>query len=418
MESKERTVSVFVCREEKLVFGLSTRTTCADVVKVLLEDQNFRRGTGALSARANSYRIVEKWRGLERILPDRTKMLRLWDAWGDEQRNVTFVLLRGEASLAERRARSAEARVVLSQPGAAQAAVGAISPETQRRVVRKAFRKLEKINQREKRKARNHASSVEKMETLAHLVIRQDLTLRQQLQRIAELDSEIESCEGKVHFDRVKRHGINYVQETYLEEEAHSGPAGGDRRSADVLAGLEEYARLVEALVRLQEELSGKEALAEIISGQVQEELDRRWAQRRREGRRSPVLVGSEEDGEQLLLEAERLSSALGASSYVGLRLSSDLEAARAHLERAEELRAAMEEEISHFTDTLETGAGEGCSRGREDPPSPAESAGEGVEAPGLAKLPESGNDNDSDTGLSSLHSQESDSLPVWESQV
>lgn len=429
MASKERSVSVFVCREEKLVFGLSKRTTCADVVKVLLEDQNLQRGTGALSGCANSYCIVEKWRGFERILPDRSKMLRLWDAWGDEQRNVKFVLVRGEASMADPRARSAEARVVLSKDspcvsgGAAPSTVRAISPEKQRRVVRKAFRKLEKINKKEekKKKAQNDASSVEKMETLAHLVISQDLTVRQQIQRIAELDSEIESCERKVHFDRMKRHGINYVQDTYLVE-ADSSPEGGERRSADILAELEEYVCLMEGVVRLQEELSGKEALVEIISVQMQEELDHRWMQRRRESQHTPALISTEEDtaaGNQLLLEAERLRTELDASSYIGLRLSSDLEAARIDLELTEEICAAMEEEISDLMDLLEpdgkTGTEEGCN---PDQKSTVESKGEWVEPQGVSKHPDTVNDDDSDTGLSSLHSQDSDNLPVWESPV
>lgn len=424
---------MFVCREEKLVSGLSKRTTCADVVKALLEDQNLQRGTGALSGCANSYCIVEKWRGFQRILPDRTKMLRLWDAWEDEQRNVKFVLVRGEASMAERRARSAEARVVLSKQspcvsgGAAVcqgSAVRAITPEKQRRVVRKAFRKLEKINKKGKKEAQNDASSVEKMETLAHLVSSQDLTVRLQLQRIAELDAEIESCERKVHLDRMKRHGVNYVQDTYLVK-VDSSPEGVERRSADFTAELEEYVCLMEGVVRLQEELRGKEALAEIITVQVQEELDHRWMQRRSESQHAAALISTQEDtaaGKQLLLEAERLRTELDASSYIGLHLSSDLQAVRTRLQLAEQICAAMEEEMSHLMDLLETdgesGAAEGCSQEAEDQKSTAESKGEWVEARGLSEQPDSVNDDDSDTGLSSLHSQDSDNLPVWESAV
>lgn len=431
MESTERRIAVFVCREEKLVFGLSKRTTCADVVKVLLEDQNLQPGTDALSGCARSYRIVEKWRGFERILPDGTKMLRLWDAWGDEQRNVKFVLVRGEASMADRRARSAEARVVLSKHspwvggGAAQATVRAISPEKQRRVVRKAFRKLEKISKKEKKKAQNDVTSAEKMEALVHLVISQDLTVRQQIQRIAELDAEIESCEAKVHFDRIKRHGINYVQDTYLEE-AESSPAGGERCSADILTELEEYARLMEEVVRLQEELNGKEALVEIISLQLREELDHSWMQRRRESQQAPAPISTVEDtvaGNQLLLEADRVRTELDASSYIALRLCSDLEAVGTDLELTEEICAAMEEEVRdllEMVDILETGGKtsreERCSREVEDQRGAVERKGEWVED--RTKSPDGMNDDDSDTGLSSLHSQDSDSLPVWESPV
>uniref|UniRef100_A0A8C5EPH9 Ras-associating domain-containing protein n=1 Tax=Gouania willdenowi TaxID=441366 RepID=A0A8C5EPH9_GOUWI len=88
VEPEEGKVSVWVCREEKLVSGLTKRTTCSDVS------------------------VSAKWRGFERILPNKTKILRLWSAWGDEQENVRFVLVKNEASLPNNGPRSAEARVV------------------------------------------------------------------------------------------------------------------------------------------------------------------------------------------------------------------------------------------------------------------------------------------------------------------
>uniref|UniRef100_A0A0E9SKA1 Ras-associating domain-containing protein n=1 Tax=Anguilla anguilla TaxID=7936 RepID=A0A0E9SKA1_ANGAN len=64
MELEECKISVWVCREEKLVSGLSRRATCADVVRVLLEDQNLQQGASAamLSGSPQSYCVVEKWR--------------------------------------------------------------------------------------------------------------------------------------------------------------------------------------------------------------------------------------------------------------------------------------------------------------------------------------------------------------------
>uniref|UniRef100_A0A8C5GXZ7 Ras-associating domain-containing protein n=1 Tax=Gouania willdenowi TaxID=441366 RepID=A0A8C5GXZ7_GOUWI len=97
-------ISVWVCREEKLVLGLSKRTTCADVVQVLLEDQNSEHGLSV----SQSYCIVEKWRGFERILPNQTKIFRLWLAWAEQQKNVKFVLVKSDASLESHGARSAE----------------------------------------------------------------------------------------------------------------------------------------------------------------------------------------------------------------------------------------------------------------------------------------------------------------------
>lgn len=447
MESEESKISVFVCREEKLVFGLSKRTTCADVVKVLLEEQSSPPGTASLSGRPQSYRIVEKWRGFERTLPSKTKILRLWVAWGEEQRNVRFMLVRGEASLADRRARSAEARVVLSKhsppviKGTAQSPVSAISPEKQRRVVRKAFRKLEKINNRKKaRVAHNDASSAERMETLAHVVISQDHTIRQQMERIAELNAEIDRCEAKVHSDRMKRHGMNYVQDTYLSDAAPPSSRRGDKQRPDeTLAKFEEYVRRCEAVVRLQEELWEQEALIDIITTQVQEELNGRWMQRRREELRSrdavplgaPPVPTTEADTpseDELLLQSERVRTQLDASLYIGLRLNTDLEAISNDLELTREICVVREEEIRDLMekvstlDTEERTAGEErCSRGADEKTgvmSTLEQKREWVEqARGLSKAP-GVNDDDSDTGLSSLHSQDSDSHPVWESLV
>ncbi|KPP57815.1 hypothetical protein Z043_124420 [Scleropages formosus] len=298
---EECKISVWVCREEKLVSGLTRRTTCADVVKVLMEDQNLQKQRGhqdsqtpqepqvastpALSGAPSSYCIVEKWRGFERILPDKTKILRLWSAWGDEQENVRFVLVKSDASLASAGPRSAEARVVLSKEGL-RAARGtarttmAFSQEKQRRIVRKAFRKLEKINKRRAQSScQERSSSVEKMETLVHLVVSQDHTIRQQIQRIKELDREIDRYEAKVHFDRIKRHGVNYVQDTYLVDSKGEGDAADPREppcAPPGLARLEEYTRRCEELVRLQEELAEQEALLESVTAEIQEELNHR----------------------------------------------------------------------------------------------------------------------------------------------
>uniref|UniRef100_G3NGG5 Ras association domain family member 10 n=1 Tax=Gasterosteus aculeatus TaxID=69293 RepID=G3NGG5_GASAC len=277
------------------------------------EDQNLQQGASAamLSGSPQSYCVVEKWRGFERILPNKTKVLRLWGAWGDEQENVRFVLVKNEASLPNNGPRSAEARVVQSResgsPGGglkgtartcwtAAATAANLSQEKQRRIVRKAFRKLDKMNKKKEQTVSKDKGSAEKMETLVHLVISQDHTIRQQLQRIKELDREIERYEAKVHFDRIKRHGVNYVQDTYMVDSFSSSsssetPAPSDckrqdaRPTAEAVAQFQDYARRCEEVVRLQEELTEREALVECITGEIQEELNRRWMKRRRSER-------------------------------------------------------------------------------------------------------------------------------------
>uniref|UniRef100_A0A665TBB1 Ras association domain family member 10 n=1 Tax=Echeneis naucrates TaxID=173247 RepID=A0A665TBB1_ECHNA len=429
MEPEEGKISVWVCREEKLVSGLTKRTTCADVVKVLLEDQNLRQGSSAamLSGSPQSYCVVEKWRGFERILPNKTKILRLWSAWGDEQENVRFVLVKNEASLPNNGPRSAEARVGTAKTcWTAAAAAANLSQEKQRRIVRKAFRKLDKMNKKKEQTVSKDKSSVERMETLVHLVISQDHTIRQQIQRIKELDREIERCEAKVHFDRMKRHGVNYVQDTYLVDAAAAAAAAADckrqdaRCTAEALAQFEEYARRCEEVIRLQEELTEREALVESITGEIQEELNRRWMKRRRQ-----------EEGAEAAEEtrpAERIRTQLDTSLYIGLRLKTDLDAIRGDLDLSLALWETKESELLDLLAKVETmeieqgsskdtegGKVELGAVGAETESASSEKGGGWVEqARGLSKSCNT-NDEDSDTGLSSMHSQDSDNPPVMD---
>ncbi|KAL1270652.1 hypothetical protein QQF64_029668 [Cirrhinus molitorella] len=457
MEAEENKISVWVCREEKLVSGLTKRTTCADVIRVLMEEQNLEQRVSGLSGSPQSYCIVEKWRGFERILPNKTKILRLWSAWGEEQENVRFVLVKNEASLPSNGPRSAEARVVLSKEspcvykGTARVTM-ALSQEKQRRIVRKAFRKLDKINKKRAQAASKDASSMEKMETLVHLVISQDHTIRQQIQRIKELDREIERYEAKVHFDRMKMHGINYVQDTYLEDANPDKVGEGDKTSPEeALAQFEEYAQRCEEVIKLQEELAKHEALMESITTEIQEELNQRWMKRRHEelankdsentSTEASLRVTTQEkvtetsaadvsSDNELLLEEERIRTQLDTSLYIGLRLNTDLEAIRNDLDLTQEIWGAKEKELRDLMEKVnsldfeEDSEGDAVDELKEehtietDRLMPLEGDSVWVEqARGLSKTCDV-NDDDSDTGLSSMHSQDSDITPICESLV
>ncbi|XP_072321225.1 ras association domain-containing protein 10 [Eucyclogobius newberryi] len=411
----ENRISVCICREEKLVLGLSKRTSCADVIQVLLKDQNLEMG---LSHAPQSYCMVEKWRGFERVLPNRTKIWRLWLAWGQEQKDVKFVLVKCDASVSSHAPRSAEARVVRSEQspcvssGSTRCPVG-VCPEKQRRIVRKAFRKLEKIN---KRHARKDASCAERMETLVHVVLSQDHTVRQQLQRLAELDADIEMREAKVHLERVRRHGVNYVQDTYLVSgEAACVP---ETFCSKKIKQFEDYVTTREALVRLHEEISEHEAQMDRLTAQIQEELHLRLMQRRqqhltpRTSLCDPSSLTNILHESQLLLEEERIRTQLEASWYIGLRLETDLEAVQGDLDLSEDINASKMKEIGDLLQKVDTldltdlqnieGEGKTCVDHLDCQTEWME------QVRGLSKAHDV-NDDDSDTGLSSLHSQDSE---------
>lgn len=433
--------------------GVSRRTTCADVVRVLLDDHNLQKGASApmLTGTPQSYCIVEKWRGYERILPNKTKIMRLWSAWGGEQENVRFVLVKNDASLPNTGPRSAEARVVLSkespQNSATKPTMG-ISQEKQRRVVRKAFRKLDKINKKKEEVLIRDDPSVEKMETLVHLIISQDHTIRQQIQRIKELDGEIERCESKVHFDRMKRHGVNYVQDTYLQEQDTENTGDSPCAFGEAIEQFEDYASRCDQVIQLQEEITEREALVEILTGEIQEELNHRWMRRRREvlSNKDAENIGDEMalkvtsvPGEpisvsheplldtELELDEERIKTQLDTSLYIGLRLKTDMETVKNDLDISQEILDAKERDLRellekvHRLDELEGKE----SKDGKDGSAEAECEQLGVDkdniwveqARGLSKTCRA-NDDDSDTGLSSMHSQDSDNPAVCESLV
>lgn len=445
METEEEwKISVWLCQEEKLVSGLTRRTTCADVVKVLLDDHNQKQPEeeSMLLGPPHSYCIVEKWRGFERILPNKTKILRLWTAWGEEQENVRFVLVRNEASLPNIGPRSAEAKVVLSRDspcsfrGTTKAA-SALTQERQRRVVRKAFRKLAKMNKKRQESLSRESNSVEKMETLVHLVLSQDHTIRQQVQRIKDLDRDIERYEAKIHFDRMKRHGVNYVQDTYLVgvvPEKVGESSKDDEGSTDQLfVDFEDYAQKCEGVLLLQDQITHQEELIEQITAQIQEELNKRWMDRRQEelsskdqetDSTSDDLVDCENE---LFLEQERVKTELSTSLYIGLRLNTDLEAIKADLDYTQEVWNEKEQELQSLLQGLSAVElceaqespeehSPGCSQvvERSTPDSPRVWVEKDVESCTNCE----GNDEDSDTGLSSMHSQDSDSAQVCESLV
>ncbi|XP_072278386.1 ras association domain-containing protein 10 [Pyxicephalus adspersus] len=445
MESEEEwKISVWLCQEEKLVSGLTRRTTCADVVKVLLDDHNHKQPEegSMLLGPPHSYCIVEKWRGFERILPNKTKILRLWTAWGEEQENVRFVLVRNEASLPNIGPRSAEAKVVLSRDSpcpfrGTTKTTTVLTQERQRRVVKKAFRKLAKMNKKREESLSKESNAVEKMETLVHLVLSQDHTIRQQVQRIKDLDRDIERYEAKIHFDRMKRHGVNYVQDTYLiglvpEKACESNKE--DQESTDQLfVDFEDYAQKCEGVLLLQDQITQQEELIEQITSQIQEELNKRWMDRRQEELSSKDQDTDSSNGDlvdcenELFLEQERVKTELSTSLYIGLRLNTDLEAIKADLEYTQEVWNEKEKELQillqnlsalELSETQESSEDHSPSCSQVVEKSSVDSPRVWVETEVGRCTNCEGNDEDSDTGLSSMHSQDSDSAQVCESLV
>ena len=109
-------ITVHVGKEEKEISGLTRKTTCKDVILALLTDKKadlqllIEQGEeissddqdilNVLRLRevAKDYVIVENWRGCEKPLPRRTRILVVWQAWKDEQCHVKFSLKKDKSN--------------------------------------------------------------------------------------------------------------------------------------------------------------------------------------------------------------------------------------------------------------------------------------------------------------------------------
>jgi hypothetical protein len=71
----------------KWISNLTTRSTCSDVIQAILstDDHHFLRTN-------EDYVLYESWRGVERPLKSRCRLLKLWNSWAGESQNVTFTL--------------------------------------------------------------------------------------------------------------------------------------------------------------------------------------------------------------------------------------------------------------------------------------------------------------------------------------
>jgi len=81
---RSSSINVDYCGKEVKVSDLTRRSTVTQVLRKLVKQLGLRNET--------SWEIVEEWRGTERPLPTRTRLLKVWHAWSSEQKYVTFRL--------------------------------------------------------------------------------------------------------------------------------------------------------------------------------------------------------------------------------------------------------------------------------------------------------------------------------------
>ncbi|KAL0968634.1 hypothetical protein UPYG_G00269410 [Umbra pygmaea] len=333
-------IQVSVCGEEKVVCGVTKHTTCADIVQALLDDhQAIAESKRRLYGDPKEFCLLERWKGFERVLPPLTRILRLWNAWGDQRAIVQFVLVKASDFVPH--AGGKKAAKLKGAKGSKRWEQGpaqysqSLPVERQKRLVKKAFRKLEKIHKESKFGGSSPGSA--EIDRMVQLLIKQDHTIRQQIQKMRDLDMEMERFEMEQH---AGQQDTEPLSEAFSSLSLAPNLHGPDRR-LDSQRGFSEEELLHECLntnegvVQMEIQLQKHQELIAQLSRDIDAELTR------------AMLALPNNPEEEASIE--------GATAGCGVDSDTDLSWEAAELERLQaELRLSLCTGVSLHTQTAE----------------------------------------------------------------
>ncbi|XP_034542362.1 ras association domain-containing protein 9 [Notolabrus celidotus] len=395
-------IQVTVCNEEKVVCGVTKHTTCADLIQALLDDhKSVPESKRLLHGEPKDFCLVERWKGFERALPPLTRILRLWYAWGDQRPFIQFILVRTSDFVpqpAKKVGKSRGAKAKRWENGRPQH-TQALPPERQKRMVKKAFRKLEKLH-----KDGKSSPGSDEVDRMVQLILNQDHTIREQIQRIRELDSDIE------RFD--------FQMQKEAESESSPAHAGGQSFEVDIEDQLQEYLYNSDGVEQLDLQVQMHQELILQLSKDIDTELRRAsfpqslYEDSEQEGATAASWSPVETDELFYAAECKRLQDELNHSLFTGVSLHNQAFEIDKQLKNYEASLVSKDQECwqlaSHLNSLQIT------DKGEEEQPSPVPLKTETqCSVSQTVKLKHSLSplditDTDSDTGISSTHSQDS----------
>jgi len=232
-------IPVWVNNRLRWVTGIGRKTTCDDVIAILLRRQEDGKAqsqemTTTSFQKGQGFAIMEQWRRMERPLDGRSRILRVWKAWGDAQNEVRFTL---------KRVTDWEADSGRGSPGRDSCS----ATLTRRRKNHHRGTKLpwpphQTIHPRRLAQLHHHHRHNEKdpnnklpetIERLMKLILAQGETIQNQLRRLHDRDYQIEHLESETHRARVETLGSNYLLETYLKLDAEDADEEDEEEKGD-----------------------------------------------------------------------------------------------------------------------------------------------------------------------------------------
>uniref|UniRef100_G3P4S5 Ras association domain family member 9 n=1 Tax=Gasterosteus aculeatus TaxID=69293 RepID=G3P4S5_GASAC len=392
VEGKE--IQVTVANEDKVVCGVTKHTTCADLIQALLDDhKSVPESKRLLHGDAKDFCLVEQWKGFERALPPLTRILRLWNAWGDQRPNIQFTLVKTNDFVpqpAKKGAKSRGAKPKRWEHGRA-ASTQPLPVERQKRVVKKAFRKLEKLH-----KESSSAAGADEIDRMVQLILNQDHAIQDQIRRMRELDLDIEEFE------------VQMQNEAELQARARGLGAHSDEQ-------LQEYLHTSDGVEQLELQVQRHRELIRRLSRDIDAELRANFPQSHyeggeQEGAAAASWIDSEPDGSLCAADLEGLRDEVKRSLFAGVSLHSQAAEVEKQLKHYEATLVSKDQEcwqLAAQLSLLQVGDGGGAEG--SGPVLPKSETRCGVsQAVKLTPSPADVTDTDSDTGISSTHSQDS----------
>ncbi|XP_037624679.1 ras association domain-containing protein 9 [Sebastes umbrosus] len=395
VEGKE--IQVTVCNEDKVVCGVTKHTTCVDMIHALLEDhKSVPESKRLLHGEPKDFCLVERWKGFERALPPLTRILRLWHAWGDQRPFIQFTLVKTSDFVPQNFQRGGKSKGAKpkrwehGQP---------LPVERQKRMVKKAFRKLEKLHKESK-----STLGVDEVDRMVLLILNQDQTIREQIQRMREVDLDIEQFELQVQKEAESESSLAQACGQGLE--AHSGEQ------------LQEYLYTSDGVEQLELQVQNHLELILQLSRDIDAELRRanfpqsQYEDGEQEGAAAASWIPSETDESFYAAELKRLQDEVKHSLFTGMSLHNQTAEIDKQLKCYDATLVSKDQEcwqLAAQLSSLQIGDG-----GEEEKSGvvPLKSETQ-CSVSQTVKLkhslsPLDVTDTDSDTGISSTHSQDS----------
>lgn len=108
-------IPIWVHGEQRWISGITADTTCAQLVEALLRNEGINgepaasssvaaatssvavttatAANGPSSGAEHQYVITERWRRVEQSLDSKTKILKIWKAWGQTKSEVSHIII-------------------------------------------------------------------------------------------------------------------------------------------------------------------------------------------------------------------------------------------------------------------------------------------------------------------------------------